>query len=161
VRLAWAILRRGALGAGLWLLLTGGDTGTPVLAVLVIAAAVAASLAVLPPTGRIRPVGVARFAVFFARESLRGGLDVARRAYTPGRVPLAPGFVEREMRLPAEPARLLAAGCTSLLPGTLSVELDGRTLLVHVLDTGMPFEQTLDALEDHVAGMFGLELDPR
>jgi multicomponent Na+:H+ antiporter subunit E len=161
VRLGRAILRRTVIAAALWLALTGGDTGTPLLAVLVIASAVATSLALLPPLGRLRPLGLLRFLGFFAYESVLGGIDVARRAFAPGAVPVDPVFVERRLRLPTEASRLLLTGCLSLLPGTLSAELDDRRLVIHVLDNEMSWESTLDALEERVADLFGIPLDPQ
>jgi multicomponent Na+:H+ antiporter subunit E len=158
VRLARAILRRTAIALLLWLALTGGDPGTPLLAGLVIVCAVAASLALLPPLGRLRPLGLLRFLGFFAYESVLGGVDVARRAFAPGELPVRPAFVERRLRLPTEPSRLLLTGCLSLLPGTLSAELDDRRLVVHVLDTEMGWDSTLDALEEWIAALFGIVL---
>jgi len=46
----------------------------------------------------------------------------------------------------------------SLLPGTLSAELDGQVLKVHVLDDLVDFMPELDALEQSVARMSGVSL---
>jgi multicomponent Na+:H+ antiporter subunit E len=160
VRTLRAVVRRGLLAAGLWWALTGGSLGAPVLAALVVASAGAISLALVPPLGRVRPVGIVRFAAFFARESVRGGVDVARRALAPGRADVDPAFVEVVLRLEAPAPRLLLVGCTSLLPGTLSADLDGRRLVVHVLDPAMRWEATLAALQERVADLYGVELAP-
>jgi multicomponent Na+:H+ antiporter subunit E len=150
------VLWRGLVMLGLWWALTGGRLGAPVLAALIVASAAATSLALVPPLGRVRPAGLARFAVFFVRESVLGGVDVARRAFAPARANVEPGFVERDLRLPEGAPRLLFTGCISLLPGTLSAQVDADAVRVHVLDPAMPWERTLDSLEERVADLFAL-----
>lgn len=143
-----------------WWALTGGSVSAPVLTAAIIVSSVGLSLAVVPPGRAPRPIGTARLLGFFVGASLRGGVDVARRALAPGPVPISPGFVERELRLPPGAPRLLCAGCLSLLPGSASVELAGERLTVHLLDTGMPIDGMLDALERHIADAFGVRLEP-
>ena len=75
------------------------------------------------------------FAIWFLWHSLRGGLDVARRALQP-RMPLHPGFVRYQLTLEPGPSRVFLVNCLSLLPGTLSAELNGDELILHALDTG-------------------------
>ena len=78
----------------------------------------------------------------------------------PGPVRVDPGFVERGLWLwlwlPTPTARLLCAGCLSLLPGTASVELRGQTLTIHLLDTSMPIDTMLEDLQRSVGGVFGV-----
>lgn len=80
-----------------------------------------------------RPMRLLRFFAWFVRESLRGGLDVARRALHP-RLPVAPCLLEYRIALPAGMPRTVMMSVLSLLPGTLSADLykDGR-LSVHAL----------------------------
>ncbi len=75
------------------------------------------------------------FAVWFLWHSLRGGLDVARRALQP-RMPLQPGFINYKLTLEPGSPRVFLVNCLSLLPGTLSAELEGDELILHALDTG-------------------------
>jgi multisubunit Na+/H+ antiporter MnhE subunit len=42
----------------------------------------------------------------------------------------------------------------SLLPGTVSVELGDDELELHVLDTHMPTERVLAALEERIGALF-------
>jgi hypothetical protein len=42
------------------------------------------------------------------------------------------------------------------LPGTLSAQVDADAVRVHVLDPAMPWERTLDSLEERVADLFAL-----
>jgi multicomponent Na+:H+ antiporter subunit E len=99
-----------------------------------------------------------RFVPYFLRASLLAGLDVMRRALDP-RMPIDPALVRFPLRLPPGPARATLAAVVSLLPGTLSVELEHEQLLVHVLDRRLAAGQALGQLEDRVADVFGLTLD--
>lgn len=147
------------LFAALWWALTGGGAGSWIVGVPVVAAATAASRGLWPQdTGWWSPLGTLRFVVFFLRESVRGGVDVARRALDPA-LPLRPALVELRCRLPPGPAEVLLVDVVSLLPGTLSVDLRGALLTLHVLDDRAPAEAELRILEAHIAAMFRIPLD--
>ena len=94
---------------------------------------------------------------FFFRRSLQGGVDVARRAFHP-RMPIAPELIDYPLRLPPGLPRVILVNTVSLLPGTLSAELDGQVLKVHVLDGLGDFMPELEALEQSVARMSGVSL---
>ena len=53
---------------------------------------------------------------------------------------------------------MILVNTVSLLPGTLSAELDGQVLKVHVLDGLGDFMPELEALEQSVARMSGVSL---
>lgn len=157
------LLRSGAVRvvtlALLWLALTEGDLDTPWLGFLAVAAATLSSLVLLPPASRPwNPIGTVRFAAFFLRQSLVGGIDVAIRALKPG-LDLDPALVEYETRLPEGLPRVLFANTISLLPGTLSAEVRDRRLLIHTLATGPDVQSELRRTEEMVAGLFGVGLD--
>ena len=147
----------GAIYAGLWWLLTDGDQSSWVVGAPAVALATVASvhLAGGSPFQILRVIGLGRFARFFVWESLRGGVDVARRAFHPD-VPLAPGLLEHEIRLPPGPSRGLFAVTVSLLPGTLAADLNGRRLTLHVLDRDADMLRELRQLETYIAALFGL-----
>jgi multicomponent Na+:H+ antiporter subunit E len=46
------------------------------------------------------------------------------------------------------------ADTVTLLPGTLSAELQGNILLVHVLNASGPYMQTLSTLERRIGDLF-------
>lgn len=155
-----ALILRGGLLTAAWIVLTGASLAYWGLAALIIVAATATSLGVMPPGAwRWTALGLARFIPFFVHQSVRGGFDVSRRALRL-RMPLDPGFVEYRLRLPAGPARVFFANSVSLQPGTASVGIEGEVLTVHALDLGMPVEESLRDLEARVAGLFGVELTP-
>jgi multicomponent Na+:H+ antiporter subunit E len=154
------VIRAAAVRAGLfalgWWAMGGGFAYQPLLAALAVAAATAASLALVPPRSwRWTLSGALRFLPFFLRESLAGGVDVARRAFSP--TPrLRPGFVEFRTRLPPGPSRVFLMNAMNLLPGTLSARDRDGSILVHVLDLELPTEARLRALEARVAALFGV-----
>jgi multicomponent Na+:H+ antiporter subunit E len=149
-----------ALLALLWFVLAGGDASSWIVGVPTIVAALLLARRVAAPATvwRLDPAGALRFAVFFARESVRGGFDVAGRVSA--RQPrIAPGLVRYRWRLPAgSPARTLFVLCASLLPGTLVAAADDRELLIHALDATASVADELAALEQHVARLFALRL---
>jgi len=142
----------------LWWIVAGGTVSSWIVGgPTIVAAALLAPRAPREPW-RLSLPGALRFTAFFLRESLRGGVDVARRVSAP-RPRVAPGLVRYRWRLPeGGPARALFALCVSLLPGTLVANVGGRDLLIHALDTGAPVAVELAALEDAVAGLFSLAL---
>lgn len=155
-----ATLAHGAVFGALWWALTGGSVGSWLVGLpVVVLATLASQVLWTHRTGRWSPVALGRFAIFFLRESLRGGLDVARRAFAPS-LPLRPGLVELRSRMPPGPVEVFLVNVLSLLPGTLSVDLRGSVLTLHVLDEQMPVEAETRALEAHVAAIFRLQLEP-
>jgi len=153
------LLGRRLLGFSLiWWVLTEGYPGAWELGLPVILLALL--VAMLLPTGgdwRWRLVGLPRFLPFFLLQSLRGGIDVARRALHP-KLPLTPQMFEFRFRLPPSPARIFFADIVSLLPGTCSASLQDEVLHIHVLDTSLPVADALHQVEERVAALFGLSL---
>ncbi len=148
-------LALGMLLTVLWWALTGGvgwAFGAP--AVL---AGVLTAQALGPGTGERswRPWGLARFGLFFLKASLVGGLDVAGRALHP-RLPLDLCWIDYSLRLPPGPARLLFVASVSLLPGTLSAELNDNQVIIHSLSGDD--RRGLERLERRVAALYGLNL---
>ena len=101
--------------------------------------------------------GILRFIPYFLWYSIRGGVDVARRAMHP-RLPISPGLFDYRFRLPPGLSRVFMANIVSLLPGTLSVELGEEILHVHVLDETAAINEELHILESRMADIFGIEL---
>ncbi len=108
---------------------------------------------------RFRLAGLLRFVPYFVGVSVRGGIDVARRAFSPS-LPLDPGFVEYKLRVePAEGAAVFFGAVISLIPGTLCAEIgSSRRVVVHVVDLRSDFGAELERLERRVAAIFGEDL---
>ncbi len=154
----WTALLRFAAFAVLWFVLAEGELRYWGLILIAVTSATLASLILVPSSGlSMSPIGWIRFIPFFLGQSVLGGADVALRAITP--TPrLDPGYVEYRFRLDAPPARVFVANTMSLMPGTLSVLLEGDQLQMHVLDTAMPAADRAREVEEHVARMFRLDL---
>lgn len=114
--------------------------------------AVVASTLLLPPLPFLWHEFL-RFAPFFLLRSLLGGVDVSWRAFHPD-MPIAPDLIEYGLRIPPGLPRVFMVNTVSLLPGTLSAELDRDVLKVHVLDGRKDFLAVIESVEKRVAGMF-------
>jgi len=106
---------------------------------------------------RDRLVFLGVFALRFFHLSFTAGLDVAARALGPS-IRLDPGMVDYQCRLPPGVARFFFMIVISLIPGTLTADQRGDTLIVHVLDRLQANEEGLRTLEEDVARLFGLSL---
>lgn len=134
----------------LWLGLSGGHGW--LFGLTAVAAALVVSGAFAPlPVMHISVPGLVRFLGFFLYGSLVGAVDVARRALAP-RLTLDVHHHRHPCALPAGPPRAVLIGVVSLLPGTLSVRLEGDVLLVHSI-AGDPGDR-IERLEQSVAGLF-------
>jgi multicomponent Na+:H+ antiporter subunit E len=141
----------------LWLALSGLRYPIPGLLAALAGAAVAAWLATIAPRP-LTPLRLAAFALFFLVESMRGGLDVAWRALHPA-LPIEPQFHRFRLELPSGQPRALLVSALSMMPGTLSAELEdgGETLVVHALTGGAMTSVAL--LHARVRRLFGLPDD--
>ncbi len=152
-----AVPRLGLM-AVLWWVLTSGHEASWGVGIPVLIAGTCASLLLRSPHAwRWRFVGMARFLPVFFWLSWRGGLDVALRTLHP-QCPLTPGLLVYPLRLPVGPARIFFANTVSLLPGTLSADLENDRLTVHILDDRLPSLESLQSLELLIGGLFGLHV---
>ena len=120
-----------------WVALWGSITWANVLGGVAVAAVLllAFPLPELPASGRVRPLGLLRFLVFFAKELVQASLTVAWQVVRPGR-PLRQAVVAVPVRGLSDRLLTVVANAVSLTPGTLALEVDrpSATLYVHVLD---------------------------
>lgn len=147
--------------AAVWWLLTNGSLSSWVIGVIVVPIAACVSVTLFSSTTTMRSstslsiVRLVLFIPFFLLQSLRGGWDTARLAIRPS-MPVSPGFIHYSIQLPTESARLFFLHVVSLLPGTVSVTLQGNRMLVHALDVSSQGEADLRACEQRVARLFNL-----
>jgi multicomponent Na+:H+ antiporter subunit E len=156
---AASILARAAILAVVWWLIAQGQADAWLIGLPAVALAAAASVYLgghaLP---RLSLGGLAGFACLFLSESIRGGVDVARRTLG-RRLHIQPGFRRYRIHLQDPRARVLLVNCISLLPGTLAAELDGDQVALHLLDTRDNPDAELLRLERAIARLFGLRLE--
>jgi multicomponent Na+:H+ antiporter subunit E len=158
--LSRTLLWRGALFSALWWILAQGRADSWGLGLVSVILALTTSLILLPPGGnRLSWRGLAGYLAFFLAQSVRGGIQVAGMELRP-RLDLRPGVLEITLRLPEGVGRVLLANTLNLLPGTLSLGLEGALLRLHVLNKRRPVTAEVRAAEQRVARMLGLRLGP-
>jgi multicomponent Na+:H+ antiporter subunit E len=147
-----AALARAAMFFALWIILDqSAKPGNLLVGALATWGATWVSLRLLPASaGRVRVLQLAALLPRFLWQSVVAGVDVARRAFDP-RLPLAPGFVNYEAKLPRGAARNAFTMISSLLPGSLPADEDERAIEYHALDTAQPMVEQL-ATEERVLG---------
>jgi multicomponent Na+:H+ antiporter subunit E len=143
---------RGLAFLALWLvLLPSTKLGDLAIGILSVAAAAFASMKLLPPaTGSLNFDALLLLAPHFLWESVKAGVDVARRALAP-RPRLAPGFVNCPLDFPPGFARNTFATITSMMPGTVPSGEDNEKLVYHCLDTAEPIVEQLWKEEELLA----------
>lgn len=151
---------RSAGFAALWTVLNQGDINSWQLGAPTVLLALLVSFAVLPPRRwSFHPLGALRFAFYFLQKSLISSIDVASRVMRP-QMPLKPGMVKYALRLPPGIGRVIMSNVTSLLPGTLGVDLRGDVLVVNALDVDAAVDAELRQLEERIADLVGVSLAP-
>lgn len=156
MRFVLAVLPGRLLSAALvWIVLTAGNPSAIAVGVPVVAGAALAN-ALLLPRLPWSPRAIARFALYFLIQSLKGGFDVARRAFDP-QLPLEPGVIAYRLRIDGELPRVALTNTISLLPGTLGADMDETHLYIHALDTRRDIIAGVVRAEERIADLFGLE----
>ena len=150
------IVIRGGLLLFFWWALSDGAISSWWIGLPAVLIALLVSLRLLPPVN-IAWLQWLKFVPFFIWLSLRGGIDVAWRAFHP-RLPIDPQIIEYPLQLPPGLARVFMASTINLLPGTLSATLDHNSMQVHILDSQQDVIAELQAVEQQVARMFGISL---
>ncbi|MGC2081115.1 MAG: Na+/H+ antiporter subunit E [Xanthobacteraceae bacterium] len=143
-----------------WLILYGVKSTDLLVGVATAIVATWASRRLLPPgRGILHPIALVRLVLRFPLQSIIAGFDVAWRALDP-RLPLQPGFVVYQSRLPSGPMRNAFCTITGLLPGTLpsGSDQDGN-LVVHCLDVSQPVIEQLAAEEAVLQQVLGGTFD--
>lgn len=153
-----ALLLRASILCVAWWALNEGELGGAAIGAAGIGIALVVSIAVSPVATTWRLGGVLRLALRFIAGSVRGGIDVARRALA-RTLPLSPTMIRFPVRLMGRSARELFAGAISLMPGTLSVSLDGSELDVHLLVDDPRARHQLARLEESIAAAVGEALE--
>jgi len=149
-------LTRAVIFSVIWWVLADGDPTSWLFGGPTVLIATLLSIHLLP-RAPVSVFGLAQFLSFFVWHSVAGGIDVASKALH-RRIPIAPNLVEYRLRLPEGPGRILMTDAISLLPGTLSVNLQDECLTVHVLDESRPFMCELQNLELHISRLLGCDL---
>lgn len=142
------VLIRALLYFGIWIVIDqSAKPANLAFGVLAAIAATWASMKLLPPAaGQVRLGTLALLLPRFLWQSLVAGIDVARRAFSPG-LPLAPGFVQYRTGLPRGAARNAFEAISSLLPGSVPAGESETHIEYHALDVSQPVAEQLAAEE--------------
>ena len=127
----------GILLFALWLGLSGQ------LSVLMISLGLASTLAILAISHRMDSIDresypthmtflLLRFWLFLAREIIVANIDVVKRIFRPGKN-ISPQLFELPLTLKSDVSRAIYANAITLTPGTVSANLDKKTVTVHTL----------------------------
>lgn len=122
-----------------WVGLWGSASAANIAGGLVVAVGLLLLLP-LPPyqsVGRVHPLGMARFVVYFAGELLRASLIVVWQVLHPG-APLRQAVFAVEVAATSDRLLTMIANSISLTPGTLTLEVDRERsiIYVHALNIG-------------------------
>ncbi len=147
-----AVLLRLILFSLVWWSLSGGTLASWIIGAPAVFCALIASV-VLTPSVNFVWWRLVTFIPFFLWQSLKGGIEVALVALRPT-MPLSPKLIDYPIQLPLGMAQVAMINITSLLPGTLSAELNGNILTVHVFDSQSDYLGGLQALEQRLSRIF-------
>jgi len=157
---AWAIAAplRVAAFAVVWWAVSEGDPGMAGYGLVIVPLASAASLALIRPRpgawARPSRRGVAALVLigWFCWHSVRGAIDVARRALTTP-PDVAPEIIEYRFRARDGSSRTAIAVLLTLLPGSLALGAEGDALRIHVLHPELDVPAQVARLEELVMGV--------
>lgn len=154
----YRILVRVFFFAFIWLVLCNGDSGSWFFGLPTIAVACWVSLQLAPPEVSIISLKkLITYIPFFIGKSILSSVDVMRRAVDP-RLPIDPGLLEYPLSLPKGGARVFLVNSVSLLPGTISADLAGDSIIIHTLDKNLPIFDSVSHLERLIADLYRVEL---
>ena len=131
------IISLGALLFALWLGLSGQINA------LMISLGLASTIAVVAITHRMDAIDhetypahmnllLLRFWLFLAREVIIANIDVVKRIFKPGKN-ISPQLFELPLTLKTDLSRVIYANAITMTPGTVSTNLDKKTITIHTL----------------------------
>ncbi|MDW7774067.1 MAG: Na+/H+ antiporter subunit E [Desulfobulbaceae bacterium] len=137
----------------IWFVLAGSDPASWIIGIPAVLLAVAVSIFLSPGSSfACKPLSILLFMPHFIILSVLSGIDVMRRTFS--LVPrINPGIFSYRTSLEGS-ARILLTNVISLQPGTLSADLKGDEILIHVLDREMPLQSNIRNLELRIARIF-------
>jgi multicomponent Na+:H+ antiporter subunit E len=111
---------------------------------------------------RLTPASLFHFMLYtcvFFRELVRANINMMRWVYSP-RIDIRPGVVRITTRLKSPIGRLALANSIALTPGSLVLDIEDDTLLVHWLDVATTdrdeaTEMIAGPYEQHLENVFG------
>lgn len=140
----------------LWTVLTNGDVSSLGIGLPAAVLAAVTSTRLIPPL-KWNFKAFVQFIPFFFKYALIGGFDVMWRVFHPT-LPINPDLVSYRLSLPEGFARDIMVDVISLLPGTLSVEVEDNVLIIHVLNVENDIEKEVSLIESRLSQIFCLTM---
>ena len=98
-----------------------------------------------------------RFWLFLAREVVRANIDVIKRIFRPGSKNISPQLFELPLTKKTDLSRVIYANAITMTPGSVSVNLDMRTITVHTLSIESAEDLRSGRMADAVPEDWGIE----
>lgn len=159
-RRAWlgAFFLRLTLAVAGWWIISEGQAAALMVGLPAALVATMLSLILAAPARHLPTfTGTLLFLVYFIRRSIIAGFEVALYILEP--VPAyRPAISRIQLHIPAGGPRLFLADCICLLPGSVSVALEGDILVLHRLNH-TAHNRDVREVEKQVTRMFNLQLD--
>lgn len=138
----------------IWLIITSFSWQSLVLGLpAVIIAALLSKLLASNSYQFVSVRGVFQFIGFFIVESFKGGIEIALRAFQPT-LNVQPHYLVYQTNLKPGIPRILFSSTVSLLPGTLTADINQDVLHVHSLIDSPHINNELSKCEKRVQAMF-------
>ena len=97
-----------------------------------------------------------RFWLFMAREIIISNIDVIKRILKPGRN-ISPQFFDIKLKHKADLSHVIYANSITLTPGTVSVDMDDKTITVHSISLEGANDLRSGRMENVVPEDYGVE----
>lgn len=146
-----ALAHRAGLFAVVWAVLVRLDPMGLAVGAVIVPLAVWVSFRTIPARNPLDLWRLAKHLPRFIAGSVAGGVDVARRAFSPA-MPLDPDWLRVPVRL-SDGKRAALGAEISLMPGTLAAGSDESELLIHVLTRQGDTQSEIAALEAEIAAL--------
>ena len=148
------ILMRILVVSVLWVIITQAEPSAWVIGIPAILLTVYISLTLNRRSSpRISIKALPAFIYLFITESLKGGIDVARLSLS-RRITAKPVFTTYQSCLKEHQSLVLFLNCISLFPGTLAVDVDDRTITMHLLDASQDPREQLVKIERAISHLY-------
>ena len=103
--------------------------------------------------GAVRVGRMLRYCLWLAGSIFRSGCHLSLLILNP-KLPINPKMIEHRCELPDDSSAVLLGNSITLTPGTITVELNSRELVVHTIDDSSAADVTGRYIEQRIDGLF-------
>ncbi|MBM4242220.1 MAG: hypothetical protein FJ148_00165 [Deltaproteobacteria bacterium] len=102
----------------------------------------------------IRPLKLAAYVAWLVKEIVVANIDVAKIVLKRD-MPIDPALIRFDSTLRTDLARVILGNSITLTPGTLTVEIEGSSFLVHSISADGATGPAIDEMQRKIAALFG------